>query len=94
MAPSGYLDNLRLREKNEDIFAAAMSCWTRKHIRMYIDKYFNENNIHPHLRGQQYGPIEFAKTGLGVARHKKFVADELNNGQLVQIPKKPVKKER
>lgn len=99
VATSGYLDNLRLREKNEDIFAAAnvMLLDEENISRMYIDKYFNENNINPqHLLEVSSMDllIEFAKTGLGVACViKEFVADELNNGQLVQIPlKKPVNK--
>ncbi|NLY49172.1 MAG: LysR family transcriptional regulator [Clostridiales bacterium] len=99
VATRDYLDNLRLREEEEDIFAAAnvMLLDEENISRMYIEKYFDENNIRPqHVLEVSSMDllIEFAKTGLGVGCViKEFVSDELASGQLVRIPlKKPVNK--
>ncbi len=94
VATGDYLDNLRLREKDKDIFATAnvMLLDEENISRMYIDKYFNENNIHPqHILEVSSMDllIEFAKTGIGVGCVvKEFITDELENGQLIQIPLK------
>lgn len=94
-----YLDNLRLRESNQDIFMAAnILLLDEENIsRMYIEDYFKENQIKPqHILEVSSMDllIEFAKTGLGVACViKEFVSEELKNGHLIQIPlKKPINK--
>jgi DNA-binding transcriptional LysR family regulator len=99
VATSDYLDNLRLREKDKDIFATAnvMLLDEENISRMYIDEYFNQNHIHPqHVLEVSSMDllIEFAKTGLGVGCViKKFVTEELDNGQLLQIPlRNPINK--
>lgn len=99
VATSDYLDNLRLREKDKDIFASAnvMLLDEENISRMYVEEYFNENNIHPqHVLEVSSMDllIEFAKTGLGVGCViKEFVTDEINDGKLIQIPlKKPINK--
>lgn len=99
VATSSYLDNLRLREKDDDIFVAAnvMLLDEENISRRYIDEYFNKNHIHPQQILEVSSMdllIEFAKTGLGVACViKEFVTDELNKGQLIQIPlRKPINK--
>lgn len=99
VATKDYLDNLRLRDKKEDIFATAnvMLLDEENISRMYIDDYFKNNNIHPHHILEVSNMdllIEFAKTGLGVGCViKEFVKEELASGQLIQIPlKKPINK--
>jgi DNA-binding transcriptional LysR family regulator len=99
VATKDYLDNLRLREKDVDIFAAAnvMLLDEENISRMYIEDYFKDNQINPqHILEVSSMDllIEFAKTGLGVACViKEFVSDELDNGQLTQILlKKPINK--
>lgn len=100
-ATGDYLNNLRLREKNEDIFSAAnILLLDEENVsRMHIEEYFKENNISPrHILEVSSMDllIEFAKTGLGVACViKEFVSEELKTGQLVQIPlKKPINKRK
>lgn len=99
VATKDYLDNLRLREKDENIFTTGniMLLDAENISRMYIDDYFKTNHIYPqHLLEVSSMDllIEFAKTGLGVACViKEFVSEELRNGQLIQIPlKKAIKK--
>ena len=99
VATKDYLDNLRLREMDEDIFATAniMLLDEENISRIYINNYFKENNLTPkHILEVSSMDllIEFAKTGLGVACViKEFVHEELKKGQLLQIPlKKPVNK--
>ncbi|CUH93414.1 LysR family transcriptional regulator [Herbinix luporum] len=99
VATKDYLDNLRLREMDEDIFATAniMLLDEENISRIYINNYFKENNLTPkHILEVSSMDllIEFAKTGLGVACViKEFVHEELKKGQLIQIPlKKPVNK--
>lgn len=94
-----YLDNLRLREEDEDIFAVAniMLLDEENISRLYIEDYFKSNDIQPrHILEVSSMDllIEFAKTGLGVACVvKEFVTEELEKGQLIQIPlKKPINK--
>lgn len=94
VATKDYLDNLKLREKDEDIFATAnvMLLDEENISRMYIEDYFKDNQIHPqHVLEVSSMDllIEFTKTGLGVGCViKEFVIDELKNGQLIQIPLK------
>jgi len=99
VATIDYLENLRLREKNKDIFSVAniMLLDEENISRMYIDEYFKENNIHPQQVLEVSSMdllIEFAKTGIGVGCVvKEFITDELESGQLRQIPlKKPINK--
>lgn len=99
VATSDYLDNLRLREKDKDIFASAniMLLDEENISRMYVEEYFSNNNIHPqHVLEVSSMDllIEFAKTGLGVGCVvKEFVTDEINDGKLIQIDlKKPINK--
>lgn len=99
VATRDYLDNLRLREKDEDILGRAnLMLLDEENIsRMYIDEYLNEIHINPQQILEVSSMdllIEFAKTGLGVGCViKEFVTEELNNGQLIQIPlKKPINK--
>ncbi|NLO09887.1 MAG: LysR family transcriptional regulator [Clostridiales bacterium] len=94
-----YIDNLRLRERDKDIFATAniMLLDEENISRMYVEEYFNDNNIRPqHVLEVSSMDllIEFAKTGLGVGCViKEFVSEELEKGKLIQIPlKKPINK--
>ncbi len=94
-----YLDNLRLREKFDDLFSAAtILLLDEENIsRMHVEEYFKENNISPqHILEVSSMDllIEFAKTSLGVACViKEFVSDELKAGRLTLIPlKKPINK--
>lgn len=99
VATKDYLDNLKLREKYDDIFSAAnILLLDEENItRMHIESYFRENNISPqHILEVSSMDllIEFAKTGLGVACViKEFVSEELKSGSLVHIPlKNPINK--
>ncbi len=99
VATKDYLDNLQLREQGKDVFVAAnvMLLDEENVSRMYIEEYFNENNIRPEQILEVSSMdllIEFVKTGLGVGCViKEFVLDELSNGQLIQIPlKNPINK--
>lgn len=89
-----YLDNLKLRVMDDDIFATAnIMLLDQENIsRMYIEDYFEENQISP-VNVLEVSSmdllIEFAKTGLGVACViKEFVLEELSSGKLMQIPLK------
>lgn len=92
VATEAYLDNLKLREHSRDIFSSAniMLLDTTNVSRKYIERYFLDNAIEPKQILEVSSMellIEFAKTGLGVACViKEFVANELNEGSLVQIP--------
>ncbi len=99
VATGTYLDNLKLRENNPDIFSNAnILLLDEGNIsRKYIDEYFKNNFIHPkHLLeiSSMDLLIEFAKTSLGVACViKAFVQSELEAGTLFQIPlKTPISK--
>lgn len=99
VSSKAYLDNLRIRESNEDIFSTAnILLLDEENItRMYIEEYFKDNQIKPqHILEVSSMDllIEFAKTGLGVACViKEFVSEELRDGRLIQIPlKKPINK--
>jgi len=99
VATKDYLDNLRFRERYEDLFSAAnILLLDEENIsRMHIEDYFAENGIQPrHILEVSSMDllIEFAKTGLGVACViKEFVSEELKTGRLLQIPlKKPINK--
>jgi len=92
VATSDYLDNLKLREHNTDIFSSAtiMLLDEENISRKYIEDYFKTNHIEPtHILEVSNMDllIEFAKISLGVACViKEFVQPELENGSLVEIP--------
>jgi len=92
VATPDYLNNLKRRERDYDIFSTAniMLLDEENITRQYINQYFLENDIEPpHILEVTNMDllIEFAKTGLGVACViKEFVLPELKNGSLVQIP--------
>ncbi len=99
VATSNYLDNLKLRENNTDIFSCAniMLLDEENVSRKYIDDYFRAHSIEPkHILeiSSMDLLIEFAKTSLGVACViRAFVEAELEAGTLVQVPMKtPVNK--
>ncbi|NLL73984.1 MAG: LysR family transcriptional regulator [Clostridiales bacterium] len=99
VSTSSYLDNLKLREDDTDIFASANIMLLDKEnvSRMHIEEYFHEHHIIPsHILEVSNMDllIEFAKTGLGVACViKEFVSEELNRGMLMEIPlKNPINK--
>lgn len=99
VATGTYLDHLKLRERNGDIFSTAniMLLDEENVSRQYIDQYFLENAIEPKQVLEVSSMdllIEFAKTGLGIACViREFVEAELEEGILVQIPlKTPVNK--
>ncbi len=99
VATKTYLDNLMLRENSGDIFSCAnIMLMDKENVsRKYIDDYFKTNSIDPKNILEISNMdllIEFAKTSLGVACViKEFVAKELEEGTLIQIPlKNPVNK--
>ena len=99
VATKTYLDNLKLRENNEDIFTNAniMLLDEENISRKYINAYFDANSIVPkHILeiSSMDLLIEFAKTSLGIACViKAFVQAELEAGSLIQLPlKTPVQK--
>lgn len=94
-----YLDNLKLREHNTDVFTSAniMLLDEENVSRKHIEDYFKANHIEPeHILEVSSMDllIEFAKTSLGVACViKEFVLPELTEGSLIQIPlKAPINK--
>lgn len=100
VATKSYLDNLKLREENPDIFQSAnIMLLDEKNIsRQYIEEYFVHNHIEPSQRLEVSNMdllIEFAKTSLGVACViKEFVLQELFDGTLIEIPMYPRIKKR
>lgn len=94
-----YLDHLRIREHDADIFSSAniMLLDEENITRQYIEDYFRVNSIEPqHILEVSSMDllIEFAKISLGVACViKEYVQPELENGTLIRIPLKiPVNK--
>jgi DNA-binding transcriptional LysR family regulator len=99
VATKSYMDNLKLRENNEDIFSSAniMLLDEENISRKYIEDYFKTNSIEPkHILEVSSMDllIEFAKTSLGAACViKNFVQPEIEAGSLIHIPlKTPVNK--
>jgi len=99
VATRTYLNNLKLRENSSDIFSTAniMLLDEENITRKYIEDYFKTNLIEPqHILeiSNMDLLIEFAKTSLGIACViKAFVATELKEGTLIQIPlKTPINK--
>ena len=88
-----YLDNLRLREgEHANIFQTGniilldRSNMSRKHIDSYMTENQLEVNQLLEVTDMTLG-IEFAKIGLGISCVvKEFVAEELKNGTLIEIP--------
>lgn len=99
VATTSYLNNLKLRENSSDIFSAAnILLLDEENVsRKYIEDYFKTNHIELKQVLEVSNMdllIEFAKTGLGAACViRDFVASELSEGSLVQIPlKTPINK--
>ncbi|MBQ5806069.1 MAG: substrate-binding domain-containing protein, partial [Lachnospiraceae bacterium] len=88
-----YMENLLLREgKTPNIFQAGniilldRSNMSRKHIDSYLTDNQIEVNQLLEVTDMTLG-IEFAKIGLGISCVvKEFVAEELKNGTLIEIP--------
>ncbi|MDO5294054.1 MAG: LysR family transcriptional regulator [bacterium] len=92
-----YLENLEIRQEKVDedtIFNTAnLMLLNEKNItRIYIEKYFEENNITTNQVLEVSSMdllIDFAKIGLGIACViGEFVEEELINGTLIEIPLK------
>lgn len=99
VATRHYLNNLKKRDDTMDIFSSAniMLLDEENVSRKYIEDYFKMNSIVPKQILEISNMdllIDFAKTSLGVACViKAFVAQELSENALVQIPlKTPVNK--
>ncbi|HCD46191.1 MAG TPA: LysR family transcriptional regulator [Lachnoclostridium sp.] len=93
VATKSYLDNLYLREgPDADLFQTGNILLLDKNnmTRKYIDEYLNENQIVPNQLLEVTTMdilIEFAKIGLGIGCViKEFVQEELDRGDLIQIP--------
>lgn len=94
VATDTYVENLKLRELKDhsDIFqTASILLLDEENItRHYIDHYFYENNIRLNNVLEISNMdllIEFARIGLGVACViKEFVKNELETGELIEIP--------
>lgn len=92
VASKPYLDNLKLRKGEDNIFLDAniMLLDEENITRQYVNHYFKENGITPTQILEVSSMellIEFAKTGLGVAGViKEFVEKELADESLVEIP--------
>ncbi len=101
VATKSYLDNLYLREgPDADLFQTGNILLLDKNnmTRKYIDEYLNENQIVPNQLLEVTTMdllIEFAKIGLGIGCViKEFVQEELDRGDLVQIPMETAIKKR
>ena len=84
-------ENLQLRGESGIFEKANIMLLDGENVsRLHVDHYFKENNIEPEHILEVSGMdmlIEFARIGLGVACViKQFVRDELNRGELVEIP--------
>lgn len=88
-----YLENLRLREGSQpnifqtgNIILLDRSNMSRKHVDSYLAEQQIEVNQLLEVTDMTLG-IEFAKIGLGISCVvREFVADELENGTLIEIP--------
>ena len=88
-----YLENLRLREgehpnifRTGNIILLDRSNMSRKHVDSYLADHQIEVNQLLEVTDMTLG-IEFAKIGLGISCVvKEFVAEELANGSLIEIP--------
>lgn len=97
VATDTYLTNLREREGHGtddsiDYFDCGniMLMDQKNMTRQHIERYFEDNHISPKQVLEVNSMdllIEFAKIGLGISGVcKEFVKDELENGELIQIP--------
>lgn len=92
VSSKSYLDNLKIREDNYDIFSNAVLMLLDKNnmTRQYIDDYFLENHIEVNNLIEISSMdllIEFAKIGMGIACViKEFVKNELESEELFEIP--------
>ncbi|WP_077610668.1 LysR family transcriptional regulator [Clostridium sp. Marseille-P2415] len=93
VATKSYLDNLYLREgRDADLFQTGNILLLDKNnmTRKYIDEYLNERQIVPNQLLEVTTMdllIEFAKIGLGIGCViKEFVQEELDRGDLIEIP--------
>ncbi|MBQ1682425.1 MAG: LysR family transcriptional regulator [Agathobacter sp.] len=93
VANGDYLKNLKMRNINDDEIlshANLILLDSNNMTRQYIDNYLKEQDIEVSESIEISSldlVIEFAKIGLGVsAVIKQFVADELKNHSLVEIP--------
>ena len=92
VATDKYLDNFRLRDNDNDVFnnAAIMLLDKNNMTRQYIDDYLLQNNIEVNNLIEISSMdllIEFAKISMGIACViKEFVLDELETGELTEIP--------
>ena len=90
-----YLENLHLREGSQanifqtgNIILLDRSNMSRKHIDSYLTENELEVNQLLEVTDMTLG-IEFAKIGLGISCVvREFVAEELKNGTLIEIPLK------
>lgn len=101
VATKSYLDNLYLREgPDTDFFQTGNILLLDKNnmTRKYIDEYMKENQIVPNQLLEVTTMdllIEFAKIGLGIGCViKEFVQEELDRGDLVEIPMETAIKKR
>lgn len=91
VSTKSYIENLQLRGESGIFEKANIMLLDGENVsRLHVDHYFKENNIEPEHILEVSGMdmlIEFARIGLGVACViKQFVRDELNRGELVEIP--------
>ena len=91
VSTKSYIDNLQIRGEANIFEKANIMLLDGENLsRMHVDRYFNENKIAPEHVLEVSGMdmlIEFAKIGLGVACViKNFVNNELEKGELVEIP--------
>ena len=94
VAEKDYLQSLNIKNYNDIFSSATLMLMESGNIsRGYIDKYFKNNNIviKPEIEVSNMDLlIEFAKIGLGVtAVIKNFIKNELEDGNLVEIPITP-----
>jgi DNA-binding transcriptional LysR family regulator len=91
VATPRYIENLQAREDGSLFEKANIMLLDSENVsRRHVDRYFKENNIEPeHILevSSMDMLIEFAKIGMGVACVvKQFVKDELECGDLTEIP--------
>lgn len=93
VATQQYIHQLHPQEKNtrEILQSSTLMLLDKNNMtRQYIDDYLAKHNIHPKNDIEISNMdllIEFAKIGMGVACViKNFISEELNSGELLQIP--------
>lgn len=94
VASSNYLKNMNITSPNEVFTKGSFMLLEPGNItRNYIDKYFSINDItikpEVEISNMEF-LIEFAKIGMGVTVVvKDFIKEELENGELIEIPVEP-----